>query len=605
LHGSDPSDPEPGPQQAPGSSSSFHITSAQGRSAELRELAFWAVIVGLLLLSAAVIWYDLTAHEVLGRDENVTIVKLDQPGVKAVLDATNIRFTGQPSNTQPLYFLLQYPFWDLVGRSTFMLRFLPSLFGLLTVVFTYKLGEALLGREVGLIGAFLTALLPLHVQYSQIARPYTMLAALSLASAYFLVRALQTNRIVHWAGFVLAATLNFYNHYNALFVLATEGLFAGVVWLATLGAVLKKPRTPDLRARLMRPVIGFLAAGLLCMPGFIRLFGLPWVEVSGQVESGGSIIIEPTLTFFQGFMYRIGYRETWIQALIVGLMLLGLVGSLYRRRWQAALLAVIWIVMPFAILSVIKSPRPFTERYLIFVPPVALLLVGQGIVFGAEALSALGGRRAASGLRWALILAFSAGLALLMVEPLRTHHAASQAADRLKETVEVVERQARPGDIVIISRRSFIQPLDVNGAEVLYLTEHLSPAELDDLASRYNRTWILYTSFIPPAELQEPLDRWVQAHPDRLIRVPIKAINVLAFGTLSPISTEADLQDRITVLEDLAQNVTGKFERYERHNLLADAYQALSDYYDSQGESSLATEYRDRAEKTRAAAPPP
>lgn len=345
--------------------------------------------------------------------------------------------------------------------------------------------------------------------------------------------------------------------------------------------------------------------GLLCMPGFIRLFGLPWVEVSGRVESGGSIIIEPTLVFFQGFMYRIGYRETWIQALFVGLMLLGLVGSLYRRRWQAALLAVVWISLPFAILSVMKSPRPFTERYLIFVPPVALLLVGQGTLLGAEALAALARRPAARGLRWALILLFSAGLALLMVEPLRIHHAASQAADRLTETMEVVERQARPGDIVLISRRSFIQPLDVNGAEVLYLAEHLSPAELDDLASRYSRIWILYTSFIPPAELQEPLDQWVQAHPDRVIRVPIKAVNVLAFGTLSTVGTEAELQDRITVLEDLAQNVTGKFERYERHNLLADAYQALSDYYDSQGESSLAAEYHDRAEKARAAAPQP
>ena len=563
------------------------------------------MIVGLLLLSAAVIWYDLATHEVLGRDENVTIVKLDQPDVKAVLAATRIRFTGQPSNTQPLYFLLQYPFWDLVGRSAFMLRFLPSLFGLLAVVFTYKLGEALFGREAGLVGALLTALLPLHVQYSQIARPYTMLAALSIASAYCLVRALQTNRIVHWAGFVLAATLNFYSHYNALFVLAAEGLFAGLVWLATLGAVLKERRPPDLRARLVRPVVGFLVVGLLCMPGFIRLFGLPWVGVGGQAEFGGSIAVEPTLIFFQGFMYRIGYRKTWIQALFVGLMLLGLAGSLYRRRWQSALLAIIWISLPFVILSVMKSPRPFTERYLIFVPPVALLLVGQGITFGAGALGALARPPVARGLRWALILAFSAGLALLMVKPLRIHHAASQAADRLTETVAVVERQARPGDIVIISRRSFVQPLDVNGAEVLYMSEHLSPAELDELASRYNRIWILYTSFIPPAELQESLDQWVQAHPDKLVRVPIKAVNVLAFGILSPSSTEAGLQDRIAVFEDLAQNVTGKFEIHERHNLLADAYQALSDYYAGQGETALAAEYQDRAEKARAAAPPP
>ena len=97
----------------------------------------------------------------------------------------------------------------------------------------------------------------------------------------------------------------------------------------------------------------------------------------------------------------------------------------------------------------------------------------------------------------------------------------------------------------------------------------------------------------------------MQAQPERLVRVPIKAVNVLAFGILSSTGTEAELKDWITVLEDLAQNVTGKFETYERHRLLADAYQKLSDHYASQGESALAAEYRDKAEKARAAAPPP
>jgi len=39
----------------------------------------------LLLLSAALVWHDLGAHEVLGRDENATILKLDQPDLKSVL----------------------------------------------------------------------------------------------------------------------------------------------------------------------------------------------------------------------------------------------------------------------------------------------------------------------------------------------------------------------------------------------------------------------------------------------------------------------------------------------------------------------------------------
>lgn len=561
-------------------------------------------IIGLLLLSVGLMWHDLAAHEVLGRDENVTIVKVDQPSLKAVLDVSRIRFTGQPSNTQPLYFVLLYWFWPLVGRSAFMLRFLSSAFGLLTIALTYKLGETLFDREVGLVGALLTSVLMLHVRYSQIARPYTLLAALSLASVYFLVRALRTNRPLHWAGFVLTATLNFYNHYNAVFVLVAEVLFTAVVWLATLVSVLIRKEAVR---RLWGPVLGFLIVGLLCAPGLVRLYGLPWVGLEGEAENAGTITIELSLPFFRRFMYRSGLSTEWLQNLMVALMGLGLVASLYRRRWQAAVLSVLWISLPFIVLSLMKSPRRFEERYLIFVPPVAFLLVGQGLIFGADLLSALGRRWSARSLRWAIIIALSAGLVLSVSRSLSPLYAANRAADRLGQTLEVVERQARSGDVIIISPRSLVRPLAVEGADVLYLHEHLSPAELDDLVSRYQRMWILHTSFIPPPELQEPLDQWVQAKLDVLVRVPIKAVNVLTFGIVSPSEPEADLKDAITVLEDFAGSLDpdGTYETWERYNRLADAYQALGDYYASQGESTLAAEYRDKAEKARTAVPPP
>jgi hypothetical protein len=208
-------------------------------------------------------------------------------------------------------------------------------------------------------------------------------------------------------------------------------------------------------------------------------------------------------------------------------------------------------------------------------------------------------------LRWAAILVLSAGLALLVARSLPAHYAASRAANHLGQTLEVVERQARSGDIIVISPRSFVRPLAVEEADVLYLRGHLSPAELDDLASRYQRMWILHTSFIPPAELQEPLDKWVQMKPETLVRVPIKAVNVLTFGIVSPTEPEADLKDAIAVLEDFSQNSTGKAKTWARYNLLADAYQALGDYYAGHGQSASAAEYWDKAEETRKAVPPP
>jgi hypothetical protein len=52
--------------------------------------ALW-LMVGLLLVGAALVWHDLGTREVLGRDENATITKLDQPNPQAVLEATYMK----------------------------------------------------------------------------------------------------------------------------------------------------------------------------------------------------------------------------------------------------------------------------------------------------------------------------------------------------------------------------------------------------------------------------------------------------------------------------------------------------------------------------------
>ncbi len=560
------------------------------------RVCLFGLLLGLLLLSATLVWHDLGTREVLGRDENATITKLDQPSLRSVLDVTAMKVTGQPGNMQPLYFVIQYLFWPIVGRSAFVLRFLSSALGLLSVLLTYKLGEELFGRGAGLAGALLTALLMLHVQYAQIARPYTLLAALSLASAYFLVRALKTNRLLHWAGFVLTATLNFYSHYNALFVLASEALFVGILWLVWLVAALRKG---EAHSRLVAPASAFLLVGLLCLPGVIRLS-----QLAGE-GMGGEIRVVLTIPFFTRFLYRIGLTSAWLRGLVLGLMGLGLLSALYRRRWQAALLAVLWILLPFVVLAIIKSPRPFAERYVIFVPPVALLLAGEGIAAVARFIGRLGHRWGSNRVRRVVMVTLTLALALFFIAPLNAFYTTNRLEDRLDQTLAVIERHVQPGDVIIVSLRFLVRPLDVGGARVLYLTDHLEPAEFEELLAQHPRTWVLYTSYLPPAELQEPLDQWIQTREEEFVRVPIKAITALAYSNQSLTDQKAALIDRIVVLEDLAAISADRQEAWLRYGVLADAYDALADLYASHGESVLASEYRTKAEEAREAAPRP
>jgi hypothetical protein len=279
--------------------------------------------------------------------------------------------------------------------------------------------------------------------------------------------------------------------------------------------------------------------------------------------------------------------------------------TLSRRRWWAALFSVLWMAIPFLFLSVMKSPRPFEERYVIFVPPVAMLLVGQGVIAVGWLPRVLRRGWDSQRIRWAIVAVVSAVLVLSFVSPLRAHYAASSSADRLEYTLAAVERLARPGDVVIISPRVLVRPLETDGAEVINLKEHLSSAELDELAARHPRMWLLYTTYLPAPEFQEPLDRWVQAHLEWFSLVPIKAPSVVAYGDLSLTDAEVDLKDRIAVVEALVQGPAGQYGEWVRYGILADLYQALGDLYASQGEDTLAAESWDKAEAIRAAAPPP
>ena len=94
----------------------------------------------------------------------------------------------------PLYYTLQ-KFWLLwFGRSEGALRSLSAVLGSGSILLVYGLGEALSSARLGLLVAFLLAISPLHIEYSQEARAYTLLAAGSTLAIVGLVRILSVPR---------------------------------------------------------------------------------------------------------------------------------------------------------------------------------------------------------------------------------------------------------------------------------------------------------------------------------------------------------------------------------------------------------------------------
>jgi len=124
----------------------------------------------------------------------------------------------------PLYFVLAWPWAKLFGTSEAGLRSLSALLGTAVIPITYLCGRELVSRRAGLFAAALAALSPFMIWYSQEAREYMLLAALSGASVLFFARTWNQparRNLVWWAVFCGLALLT---QYFAGFLVAAEAI---------------------------------------------------------------------------------------------------------------------------------------------------------------------------------------------------------------------------------------------------------------------------------------------------------------------------------------------------------------------------------------------
>jgi mannosyltransferase len=130
----------------------------------------------------------------------------------------------------PLYYLLLH-FWLLLGESEFAVRSLSVILGLLSIVAIYALAKQLFDTRVGLLSAWLLAISPLHLWFSQEARMYMLVFTLNLGSAGFLLLVVRERRRWHWLAYVLTTALAMSTHYFTLFLALFENAYVLYVLL--------------------------------------------------------------------------------------------------------------------------------------------------------------------------------------------------------------------------------------------------------------------------------------------------------------------------------------------------------------------------------------
>src|SRR5512140_2372016 len=106
-------------------------------------------------LGAASLWYDETVSLYLARQDLVSLT-------------THTAGDIHP----PFYYYLLHVWGSLAGWSDFSSAFLSLVFGILLVALTYRIGREWFDRQTGFLAAFLVALSPYNLWYSQEVRMY-------------------------------------------------------------------------------------------------------------------------------------------------------------------------------------------------------------------------------------------------------------------------------------------------------------------------------------------------------------------------------------------------------------------------------------------------
>jgi mannosyltransferase len=346
----------------------------------LTNRSVW-LLVGLMLIAFGLRVYQLPAQSLwsdeglslyrarLTLSENLTNIIVVPPGVPT-----------QDTNP-PLYFIALSALRAVAGESEYVLRFVSVIAGVLLVPLLYVTGKRLFSEQAGWLAALLGTVSPFLVWYAQEARMYTLLAALSLASAYLLLRAIDfparseamqsTKPQRHWLiwiawAAVTAATL--YTHFTAFFLL----LFEGAVLLAAL-----------IRRRRREAVIVIVLLAVLALP--LTLYAVSRAQQSIDPVFGfrplDSIAAEVWGTFVVGRTNDL-FQPWWAVLPALLLFVIGLVGGVMQKSSRrATLLVALYLSVPLLAFYAATFVRPLytSPRHLMLLLPPIYLLVASGL----------------------------------------------------------------------------------------------------------------------------------------------------------------------------------------------------------------------------------
>lgn len=527
----------------------------------------------------------------------------------AQLDVGSIlQFHLEEAGNPPLLSLITHASFACWGQNEFAARLASALFGSLSILLAYKVGETLWTREVGIAAAFLLAVNAYHIQYSQEARHYALMVFLALLSLIFLLKALQGNKKGLWIGFAFCTALSLYNHYFAFLFLPAEVLFGA--WVIAEKWLSHRRRGNHAAEAHPSVLLSSPARQALMLSLSLLLVGmayLPWIsalraQFPKQLESPTLGVSMASLQLSLDFLREVLVAYSGAVLLLwLGLFLWGLVTC--GRKQKA--LVILWIGAPFAFLSIVEPSHPVHPRYVIFSLPLYLLVIARGLMSLSRLLNRALDRIRGAG-QWSLAVTQVLTvliLATLNVPAIRDYYL-SEKEDWRGATAYLLENMSG-NDLIIADGQTYGGGGDAHRT-FKGLTYHFSVSGEDATIFEAQRGLADMLKEVEDSGASAWGILWHTKSLSYLEQVSgdIEVVEFARVAVVRLVDPRGDvLEDTVSVLEALAMIQPRPVGRFDLHLALAEVYVQMGSLAEAASQAELASQVAADFEKAMQLAP--
>jgi 4-amino-4-deoxy-L-arabinose transferase-like glycosyltransferase len=269
-----------------------------------------------------------------------------------------------------IYYILNKPVFLLLGETEWTARALPVVFGVLAIPLTYWITRRLFGFTIAILAAFLLAISPWHLYWSQNARFYTLFLLLFNISFVMFYLGIENNRFVYIAVSILTFILATMTHLMAGLLIP---VFIIYFILLKIGPFEKPPglKLLNLLPFIILPILGYVA---------IEIFRIVIINTIPLYENVYENFISDS-RIFPGYEDPVVMLKSVVYYVGIPLTLSSLLGSvflLYQRN-RAGLFMSCGAFFPLFILMVISPIVTVVNRYVFMTLPFWIILAAFGI----------------------------------------------------------------------------------------------------------------------------------------------------------------------------------------------------------------------------------